>query len=257
MTSSIPSNESKGIHSADSNITVSNIQHSGDNGEFVIIGKQKFYKHELMSAFGGTLNPGLAPYPSHEIANPAPMGLAAFSLTTFVLSMYNAGAMGVHVPNVVVGLACFYGGGVQLLAGVFELISSNTFGGCALTSYGCFWLSYAAINVESFGIASAYTDEKELGNAIGFFLLAWALFTFMLTLCTLKSTVFFCALFSCLTLTFIMLAAGEFTGSANCQKAGGIIGVITAFLGFYNAFAGTANKTNSYFTAYPIPLTRQ
>lgn len=256
MTSSHDSVHSKGTGSTADE--VGNIRTTGEGEEFIIIGKQKFYRHELMSAFGGTLNPGLSPFPTHKFANPAPLGLSAFSLTTFVLSMYNAQAMGITVPNVVVGLAAFYGGAVQFLAGVWEMAIGNTFGATALTSYGAFWLSFAAINVKSFGIAEAYgEDATQLENALGFYLLAWGLFTFMLWLCTIKSTVAFSSLFFLLFMTFILLAAGAFTGKVGCTRAGGVFGVVTAFVGFYNAFAGVANKQNSYFTANPIPLTRQ
>lgn len=237
---------------------VSSVKLHGDGDEFIILGNQKFYRHELMSAFGGSLNPGLAPYPVHKLGNPSPLGLAAFSMTTFVLSMYNAQAMGIQIPNVVVGLACFYGGAVQFLAGVYEFLVSNTFGATALTSYGAFWVSYAAINIENFGIVSAYgDDETQLENAIGFFLLAWGMFTFMLFLVTMKSTVAFALLFFSLFLTFILLAGGAFSGKVGVTRAGGVVGVITAFIGFYNAFAGVANSGNSYITVRPFFLTKQ
>lgn len=233
------------------------IHTTGDNEEYVVIGNKKYLKHELMQAFGGSLNPGLSLPPTHNFANPGPLGLCAFALTTFVLSMYNARAMGVTTPNVVVGLTAFYGGLVQLLAGVWEIMVGNTFGGTALTSYGGFWLSYMAINIESFGIAAAYGDDTEqFHNAVGFFLLGWAIFTFMLTLCTMKSTVAFCGLFSFLTMTFILLAAGDFSGRVGVTRAGGVFGIITAFFGFYNAFAGVANSSNSYFVPKAIQLTR-
>lgn len=235
---------------------VTKVQETGAGNEFLIIGGKKYYKHELMAAFGGSLNPGLAPVPVNQFANPAPLGLSAFALTTFVLSMYNAQGMGIKTPNVVVGLACFYGGAVQFLAGCWEMVVGNTFGGTALTSYGAFWLSYAAINIKAFGIAAAYEDEIMFKNAVGLYLLAWAIFTFILTLATVKSTAAFCALFAFLTITFILLAVGDMTQKVGVSRAGGVTGVITAFLGFYNAFAGVANKQNSYFTAYPIPLTR-
>ena len=129
------------VHSKDT-ISIEDVvvmRTAGYGDEFVISGKQKFYKHELMNAFGGTLNPGLAPYPANKFANPAPLGLSAFSLTTFVLSMYNARAMGISVPNVVVGLAAFYGGAVQFLAGVWELAVGNTFDvlRCILVIFCC------------------------------------------------------------------------------------------------------------------------
>lgn len=256
----VSSNDS--IHSAKLSLEsggegVGKIQTSGDNNEYVVIGNTKYLRHELMQAFGGSLNPGLSPPPKHNFANPGPLGLSAFALTTFVLSMYNAQAMGITTPNVVVGLTFFYGGIVQLFAGLWEMMVGNTFGATALSSYGGFWLAFGAIHIESFGIVAAYADhEDQLPNAIGFFLVGWAIFTFILTLCTLKSTVAFCALFSFLTMTFVLLAAGEFTGKVGVARAGGVFGVITAFLGFYNAFAGVANKTNSYFVPHSVQLTR-
>ena len=242
MTSSNDSVHSKDTSSIEE---VGGIRTAGDGDEFVIIGKQKFYKHELMNAFGGTLNPGLAPYPANKFANPAPLGLSALSL-------------GISVPKVVAGLAAFYGGAVQFLAGVWELAVGNTFGGTALTSYGAFWLSFAAINVENFGIAAAYGDDvTQFHNAVGFYLIAWGIFTFMLWLCTIKSTLAFTSLFFLLFLTFILLGAGDLTGKLGVTRAGGVMGVITAFVGFYNAFAGVATKQNSYFVANPIPLARK
>lgn len=124
----------------------------------------------------------------------------------------------------------------------------------ALVSYGSFWLSYAAITIEAFGIASAYEDPKMLDNAIGFYLLGWALFTLMLVFTTTKSTVAFFSLFFSLFVTFLLLAAGKFSGSVAVGRAGGVVGVICSILGWYNAFAGAANRQNSYFTANPIPL---
>lgn len=252
--SSIHSNELK-EQSSNEHQNVSKIRTVGDADQHVIIGNQKFHRHELMSAFGGTLNPGLAPPPVNKFANPAPLGLSAFALTTFVLSCYNANAKGIHTPNVVVGLAAFYGGALQFFAGIWEIVVGNTFGGTALTSYGAFWLSYAAIQVKAFGIAAAYGDDAyQFQKAVGFFLVGWGIFTFMLTTLTLKSTLFFHALFAMLSLTFLLLSIGDLFHKVNVTKAGGITGIITAFLGFYNAWAGTATKTNSYFTAYPIPL---
>ncbi|SGZ52386.1 CIC11C00000005825 [Sungouiella intermedia] len=238
----------------DHHIPVGKVQHSGAGDEFVTLGNKRYYKHELMAAFGGTLNPGLSVYPTHLFANPSPLGLCGFALTTFVLSMYNAQAMGIHTNAVVIGLACFYGGFAQFAAGIWEGLVGNTFALCALTSYGSFWLAFAAINLKAFGIAESYEGTEQMSDAVAFFLLGWAIFTFMLTLCTLKSTVAFCSLFSMLTLTFILLCAADFTGKVGLSRAGGVTGVITAFIAFYNAFAGTATLTNSYITARAIAL---
>lgn len=235
---------------------ISRIHTSGAGNEFVTIGNTKYYKHELMAAFGGTLNPGYAPPPVHQFANAAALGVVSFAMTTFILSLYNAQVMGITVPTAVISLGCFHGGAVQFLAGVWEMCIGNTFAGTALTSYGAFWISYSVIFIEAFGIVAAYEDEVELNNAIGFVLLGWAIFTFMLTLCTLKSTVAFCTLFILITILFLVLAAAQFTGSTKTTRAGGVIGIITALLGMYNAFAGVANKQNSYFTAVVFPLAK-
>ncbi|CAK7890888.1 ammonia transport outward protein 2 [[Candida] anglica] len=233
--------------------SVASIQH---DGEFIILGGKKYYKNELQTAFGGTLTAErYAPYPKHQFANAAAMGLSSFAMTTFVLGLYYAGAMGIKIPNMVIGLTFFYGGIVQFLAGVWELAIGNVFAGTALASYGPFWFAFGSIYVESFGIQAAYKDEPEqMANAVGFFLVGWSIFTFLLVLCCLKSTVMFLGLFLTLDLTFILLAAGNFTGNPKIVKAGGIMAVISACCGWYNAFAGTATKQNSYFNANPIPL---
>jgi len=235
----------------DQDAEISRITHQG---EYINIGRTKVLKSELISAFGGTLQPGISVPSTHRFANPAPLGLCGFALTTFVLSMYNAQAMGISTPNVVVGLAMFYGGLVQLLAGMWEIALENTFGGTALSSYGGFWLSFAAIHIPWFGIQDAYDDPTELKNAVSFFLLGWTIFTFGLLLCTVKSTIGFFGLFFFLEITFLLLTIGDFTGVIGVTRAGGVFGVITAFLAWYNAFAGVSTRENSYVTVKAIPM---
>ncbi|KAF6010855.1 Accumulation of DYads [Brettanomyces bruxellensis] len=218
------------------------------DANYVYIGKRKYLRDELSNAFGGTLQPGLAPEATHKFANPAPLGLSAFALTTLVLSLVNCQARSVSTPNIVIGLAAFYGGLIQLLAGMWELSLENTFGGVALSSYGGFWMSYAAISIPWFNIAAAYESEVDLENAIGFYLLGWTLFTYGLCSCTLKSTVMFFALFFMLGNTFLLLTIGAFIQSTGATKAGGVLGVITAFIAWYNAYAGLATRQNSYIT---------
>lgn len=228
---------------------------TGDQDQYIHIGRQKFLRQDLLEAFGGTLQPGLAPEPSHKFANPAPLGLSAFALTTFVLSMFNAGAQGIEIPNVVVGLAMFYGGLVQLLAGMWEIALENTFGGTALASYGAFWLSFGAIYIPWFGVLAAYEKkESDLANALGFYLLGWTLFTLGMCCCTVKSTVLFFSLFFFLFITFLLLTIAEFSGKTGVKTAAGVFGVITAFIAWYNAFAGVATRQNSYIVAKPFNL---
>lgn len=225
------------------------------DGEFIQFGNEKYRRDELVEAFGGTLNPGLAPPPKHNLANPAPLGLCGFALTTFLLSLINAGARGVTIPNIVVGLAFFYGGAAQLVAGMFEIALGNTFGGVALSSYAGFWGGWAAIYVDSFGIASAYKDPTEFRYAVGIFLVGWFIFTFFMMLMTLKSTVAFFSIFFFLSITFLLLAIAEFKADGVAiKKAAGVFGVITAFAAWYNAYAGIANKQNSYITVKAIHL---
>jgi len=207
-------------------------------------------------AFGGAFQPGLYRGPSKQFANPAPLGLSAFALTTFVLSLINMRARNVAEPNLVVAAAFGYGGFVQLMAGMWEMAVGNTFGATALSSYGGFWFSFAIILTPGgFGIVSALggpTNDQFL-NSFGFFLMGWFIFTTILLFCTLRSTVMFFLLFFWLDLAFLLLGIGYLQHSggapnAGCIKAGGFFGLLAAFWAWYNAWAGIADSTNSFFT---------
>ena len=133
----------------------------------------------------------------------------------------------------------------------------NTFGATALSSYGGFWISYAIINTPGgFGIAAAYAQENtkaDLNHAIGFWLAGWFIFTTLLLVCTLRSTVAFFSLFLSLDLAFLCLFVGHFAlGDAGAThtgliKAGGVFGLLAAFVAWYNALAGIADTSNSFF----------
>jgi len=210
-------------------------------------------------AFGGEFQPGLyRPTTDRKFANPAPLGLSAFALTTFVLSLINIGVRGVDEPNVVVAIAFGYGGLIQLLAGMWEMAVGNTFGATALSSYGGFWLSFAIILTPGgFDIVSSYsgtgTGVNDFNNAFGFFLIGWFIFTTILVLCTLRSTVAFFLLFFFLDLAFLFLAIARFQASSSgavnvpLNKAGGYFGIFAAFMAWYNALAGIADSSNSFF----------
>jgi len=210
-------------------------------------------------AFGGEFQPGLyRPTTQRKFANPAPLGLSAFALTTFVLSLINVGTAGVTEPNIVVALAFGYGGLVQLLAGMWEMAVGNTFGATALSSYGGFWLSFAIVLTPGgFQIVQTYeaagNGVNDFNNAFGFFLMGWFIFTFIMLICTLRSTVAFFLLFFFLDLAFLMLGIGylraDSAGALNssCIKAGGYFGLFAAFMAWYNALAGIADDSNSFF----------
>src|SRR5436853_788474 len=117
---------------------------------------------------------GVMPPVAPAIADPAPLGLAAFALTTFVLSFFNAGLVSDKGEPVVLGLALAYGGLAQLLAGMWEFKNNNTFGATAFSSFGAFWLSFWAFNQF---FAKEITDKAALGHAVGLYLIGWGIFT--------------------------------------------------------------------------------
>ncbi|KAJ5131052.1 uncharacterized protein N7515_007091 [Penicillium bovifimosum] len=209
--------------------------------------------------FGGEFQPGL--YKSVEgrkFANPAPLGLSAFALTTFVLSLINMGTRDISSPNIVVALAFGYGGLVQLLSGMWEMAVGNTFGATALSSYGGFWLAFAIVLTPGgFEIGEALgetgPDPTPFFNSFGLFLMGWFIFTTIMLFCTLKSTVAFFLLFFFLDLTFLLLGIAylhrDAEGGVNVpvQKAGGFFGLLAAFAAWYNALAGIADTSNSFF----------
>ena len=171
-----------------------------------------------------------------KVANPGPLGLAGFALTTFVLSCQNAGL----IPNegglwAMVPLALFYGGLAQLIAGILEFRTGNTFGVTAFTSYGAFWMALAFLVIfMRIGIIPA----KGFGDALGIFLLAWTIFTTYMTILTFSSkhgTLI--AIFVMLEITFILLVIGHY-GSPAISKIGGWTGIITAFLAWYGSWEG-------------------
>lgn len=177
-------------------------------------------------------------------ANPAPLGLAAFALTTFVLSASNAGWY-TGGDTIVLGLALFYGGLGQLLAGMWEFRNGNTFAGAAFTSYGGFWLAFAWT-----------VQNKEIPNttALGYFLLAWGIFTLLWFLGTLRTNLALMSVFLFLTLTFFALAIANLGGGSSWGQIGGYIGVLTAILAWYTGAAGMLASTKSPIQLPTFPM---
>ncbi|MCL2091753.1 MAG: acetate uptake transporter [Micrococcales bacterium] len=173
------------------------------------------------------------------VADPGPLGLAAFALSTFVLSLYNAGVLEGGKP-VVVGLALFYGGLAQLLAGMWEFRTGNTFGALAFSSYGAFWLAWAAWFVWG---TNQVADTTQNEQAIGIFLIAWGLFTAYMTVAATRTTTVILTVFALLTTTFFLLGIGDFAGNATIAKLGGFVGLATALAAWYGSCAGVVNST--------------
>jgi succinate-acetate transporter protein len=169
-------------------------------------------------------------------ANPAPLGLSAFALTTFVLSSANAGLF--TGSAIVIGLAIFYGGIVQILAGLQEFRAGNTFGATAFCSYGGFWLALGFALLPGSGIVAAYKASTDLHAALGYFLLGWTIFTGLMFLGTLRSNLALMSVFFFLFLTFLSLTIGELGGATTFGTIGGWLGILTAVLAWYTALAG-------------------
>jgi succinate-acetate transporter protein len=173
------------------------------------------------------------------IADPGPLGLAAFALTTFVLSMFNANLIGAGGEPVVFGLAFAYGGLAQFAAGMWEFRTGNTFGAVAFTSYGAFWLSFWAF-VEFF---EKDVPKADAGHAIGLYLIAWGIFTLYMFVASLRTTTAIAAVFGLLTLTFFALGIGNAGGHTDIVHLGGWIGLATAAAAWYASFAAVTNST--------------
>jgi len=173
-------------------------------------------------------------------ADPGPLGLAAFALTTFVLSFFNSGLVSEKGLPIVLGLALAYGGLAQLLAGMWEFRTGNTFGATAFTSYGAFWISFWAF--EQF-FAKDIKDATSLGNAVGLYLIAWGIFTTYMFIASMRVSVAVSVVFALLAATFIVLGIGDASASSGITHVGGFIGIATAIAAWYASFAAVTNST--------------
>jgi succinate-acetate transporter protein len=185
-------------------------------------------------------------------ADPGPLGLGAFALTTFVLSMFNSGLVSSAGEPVVLGLALFYGGIAQLLAGMWEFRTGNTFGAVAFCSYAAFWLSFWAL----VHFYAARIPAAHAGDAIGLFLFAWAIFTAYMWAASLRTNGVLVVVFGLLTITFVLLALGDSGESTSLTKAGGWFGLATAAGAWYGSFAAVINSTFGRVVLPVVPLKR-
>jgi len=172
-------------------------------------------------------------------ADPGPLGLAAFALTTFVLSMFNADLVSKAGEPVVLGLALGYGGIAQILAGMWEFRTGNTFGAVAFTSFGAFWLSFwALVTFFAKDIPAAH-----LGDAVGLYLIAWGIFTTYMFVASLRTTAAIALVFLLLAATFFLLGIGNAGGNESVVEIGGWCGLATAAAAWYASFAAVVNST--------------
>jgi hypothetical protein len=181
------------------------------------------------------------------IANPAPLGLFAFGLTTLMLNLVNADLVVVGTKGLVIGYGMFFGGLCQILAGMWEFKKNNTFGATAFTSYGAFWMGYSLWYI----LVKTSTFPSPDGSGLAAILAVWGMFTFLMFIGTLKLNRALQAVFLTLTVLFFLLAAGDMTENKTITTIAGYEGILCAFTAIY---AGWAQVINEVWGRTVLPL---
>jgi uncharacterized protein len=174
-----------------------------------------------------------------KVANPAPLGLACFGVTTVVLSCINAGLIPGEAISAVVPLAFSFGGFAQIIAGIMEFRNGNTFGTIAFTSYGAFWWWYAFL---LWTVGAGWIKPPD-PRGVGVALLMWGVFTLYLWVSTFRKNLTLWGIFLLLWITFFLLAGGDLGMGAAWHKLGGWFGLATGVLALYLSFAELTNET--------------
>lgn len=162
-------------------------------------------------------------------ANPGPLGLCGFALTTWLLSLINGGFFDAQNLGLVFGMAFAFGGTAQIIAGMFEFKKGNTFGFTAFISYGAFWWSWALFVI--------FFKGNVAPQFVGWYLAVWGTFTLMMFLASFSKPRALQTIFFFLTLTFYALAIGDATENHSIVNVGGYLGLVTALCAFYLAAA--------------------
>ena len=176
--------------------------------------------------------------PNTHLANPAPLGLAAFGMTTVLLNIHNAGFY--ELGSMILAMGIFYGGIAQVIAGILEYQKGNTFGVTAFTSYGLFWLSLVALITLPHLIPGIAAPEKEAMTA---YLFIWGLFTFLMFISSLTKPTALQFVFISLSILFWLLALGEITQSTTITRIAGYEGIICGLSAVYLAMAEVINES--------------
>ena len=193
----------------------------------------------LLSRIGGPAQQSATP---SALGNPGPLGLGAFALTTFMLSVFNAGSnlIDSRLEGVVLPVALFYGGAAQFAAGMWEFRINNTFGATAFTSYGCFWMSFAAY---VYLIVALIKNTGVAHQATGLFLLSWFIFTIYMNIAAVRTSRVLFVLFFVLNITFLLLVIGNLAQKPTVVHVGGWFGIVTAAIAWYGSAAVVVNNT--------------
>jgi uncharacterized protein len=195
--------------------------------------------------------PAAAPaLPASGWGNSAPLGLAGFAVTTFMLSMVNAKLVNIGVEPVVFGVALMFGGIAQLIAGTIQFRTGNTFTGVLFTAFGAFWLSLYAI--AEFFLKDV--PPAQVGHALGLFLYGFGIFTVWLWLASFRTNVMVVVSLGALAATLFVLGAGNYGGSGLTIEIGGYMGLVVAFLAAYLSCAELceASYKRSVLPVWPL-----
>ena len=185
-----------------------------------------------------------------KVANPGPLGLLGFGMTTVLLNLHNADLLPLSIMIVAMGICL--GGLAQIIAGVRELCQGNTFGGTAFTAYGLFWWSLVLIWTNPFaGTEGAPGIASADGTALGFYLLIWGIFTAFMFIGTFKHNIATRVVFGSLALLFFLLALGDLTGNHGITVIAGFEGIFCGLSAIYSAMG---QILNAEFGKTIIPL---
>ena len=171
-----------------------------------------------------------------KMANPGPLGLLGFGMTTVLLNLHNAGLLPLSIAIVAMGIAL--GGLAQIIAGIRELCQGNTFAGTAFTAYGLFWWSLVLIWVNPFSETGIAAADK---ITMGYYLLLWCIFTAFMFVGTLKHNRATQVVFGSLTVLFLLLALGDFTGNHGITTIAGFEGIFCGLSAIYSAMGQILN----------------
>jgi succinate-acetate transporter protein len=182
------------------------------------------------------------------LANPGPLGLVGFGFTTVILSLVNAGVLPKAGEGVIIPLAFAYGGLIQILAGLLEFRTGNTFGTTAFLSYGAFWWWFALLVLLG---TKQVLDLSNAGSTIAVTLLVWGVFTLYMWIATFRLTKALWWVFLTLWVTFFLLGFGDLLGVRALTVAGGWLGLVCGLIAMYTSFGLV---TNSVFGKQVVPL---
>ncbi|CAB4253737.1 similar to Saccharomyces cerevisiae YDR384C ATO3 Plasma membrane protein, regulation pattern suggests a possible role in export of ammonia from the cell [Maudiozyma barnettii] len=231
-----------------------NIQEVYADDDYITLGPHTYRRTDLLNVLkpnDGT-NPYVNAYPPapsnrRVLGNPVPLGLASFSLSCLTLSLCNANVRGVTNVKVLISLFMFFGGAIELFAGLLCFVTGDTYAMTVFSSFGGFWISWGCINTDQFHSITGYGDDTTMfDNCVGFFLAGWTVFTFLMLMCTLKSSWGLFLLLFFLDLTFLMLCIGSFINDNNVKMAGGYFGILSSCCGWYSLYCMVVSPENSY-----------